>query len=780
MLLSTSPYPSSNQNDINSLSIKINTSTSSPTISKRKDTLQIKQKLSEALGPNSKEYWKCLKNYLTGKLSKNEFDKSIKNLIGDQLQLHNSLIYSIIYNSQRDIIPRDGSLLPISSANSDSKERNSLKRKHKLNKVNGNVKRMKLKDEFLSLEKIDRDKIRGLLKKYPSPKNEIPTFSSHFIPKPSKNIPPSFKDIQDVPGINDSLLKERVEFVASLEGISSITDEALVLMSYALRSRLKGIIENCLSKRINNEQAIETPITPIIPLRRNVYSSLYEESDSLINQQPLPTITVTDLSTKSINNTNINITPTTTATPTTTITGVTNNNDKKENISTDIKKENIDNHTKEQQIKDDISSTLSNNLIEDNKKDTSEPLTSTNNMDEKTEDEKKKDVEHQEKKEEPSSSAEIADKNVDHSTDDNKAKVTINDTKNKIPLLRDKILKVKASLQKKLQKEGQYITTNVVNTMKPGTLLCDRSGFIEVSKEFSNGIKPNSSISIETLDTLPLPNLISSNGNGHKNRAEEIFKICSKGSLETIKENEDENNIVATTEDTSMSDINATIAPSSSMAVNPLLSALPSTPTTSLLKDVKQENEEKESFNAISKDDDLFNAILSSSDILNHDDLLDNTFDNTLLPSTTSITSLTPTTAASSSITPSSTVAVTDIAPMKESSLQATEPSSSSTTATTSNVNITHEPLNNSSLLTDTTETSSIKFDYKNNRNEDEIFSEFDIDANFTQNHLISLQDVFFAHEINPQHIFGNSAYSSEVLENLICVLAENDHSLIE
>jgi len=35
--------------------------------------------------------------------------------------------------------------------------------------------------------------------------------------------------------MNDNLLKERIEFVASLEGINGITDEALVLMNYALR-----------------------------------------------------------------------------------------------------------------------------------------------------------------------------------------------------------------------------------------------------------------------------------------------------------------------------------------------------------------------------------------------------------------------------------------------------------------------------------------------------------------------------------------------------------------
>jgi len=101
MILSTPPYnPSSNQNDINSINIKINSSASSPTTLKRKDTFQIKQKLSEVLGPNGKEYWKCLKNYLIGKLSKNEFDKSIKNLIGDQrnyLYIRLIIKYNIFY-----------------------------------------------------------------------------------------------------------------------------------------------------------------------------------------------------------------------------------------------------------------------------------------------------------------------------------------------------------------------------------------------------------------------------------------------------------------------------------------------------------------------------------------------------------------------------------------------------------------------------------------------------------------------------------------------------------
>ena len=281
-----------------------------------------------------------------------------------------------------------------------------------------------------------------------------------------------------------------------------------------------------------------------------------------------------------------------------------------------------------------------------------------------------------------------------------------------------------------------------MHTMKPGALLCERGCFIEVSKKFSNGIKPNSTISIETLDTIPLTNL-SKSSRIHKNRAEEIFKTYSKDSLETIKESEDETN--STTTAATVNSMNATVTPSPLDIANPLLSSLPSSSTSSLLKDIK--HEEKDSFNAISKDDDLFNDILSSSDILNQNSLLGNTFGNTLLPSTTSVTP----SLASAIVTPSSTSPAEPI--QKEESTETPLP----------NIDNKINPIKPLSLLSN-----------------DEVFSEFDIDANLTQNNLISLQDIYFAHEINPQHIFGNSAYSSEVLENLICVLAENDHSIIE
>ncbi|OUM58293.1 hypothetical protein PIROE2DRAFT_16481 [Piromyces sp. E2] len=440
---------------------------------------------------------------------------------------------------------------------------------------------------------------------------------------------------------------------------------------------------------------------------------------------------------------------------TATINSVVSSNDKKENKNLDINKENINNNTKDQQIKD-ISSILPNNTIENTQKDSSNPISNIK-IEGKTEGEKKKDTDSKEKKEDIPS--EIINKDTNNSTEIKTENNTLNDSKNSIPLLRDKILKVKASLQKKLKEEGQRTTVDVMHTMKPGALLCERGGFIEVSKKFSNGIKPNSTISIETLDTVPLPNYTGKvrNNTIQKNRAEEIFKIYSKGSLETIKESEDETNTAPAT--SSVNNVNATT--SSSVPTNPLLAALPASSTST---STKHAGEEKDSFNAISKDDDLFNAILSSSDILSND-ILSHTFGNSLLPST-------------SSTTPTPSLASAIIAPSSSSPSVNSVVKKDSSSTPSSNVNAIN-PVKSLPLIT-TEPSSLLNKDRKNGRSYDEVFSDFDIDANLTQNHLISLQDIYFAHEINPQHIFGSSAYSSEVLENLICVLAENDHSLIE
>jgi hypothetical protein len=796
MILSTPPYSSNNQNDINSINIKINTSESPQTPLKRKDTLQIKQKLTEVLGSNSNEYWNCLKNYLTGKLSKNEFDKSIKNLIGDQLSLHNSLIYSIIYNSQKNILPREGSSQLLSSVNSDGKDNNSLKRKNKFKKSNSLNKRLKIKEEFMSLEKIDRDKIRGLVKKYPEPKTKMPTFSSHYIQnKPTKEIPPSFKDLQDIPGMNDNLLKERIEFVASLEGINGITDEALVLMNYALRSKLKGIIENCLARRIKNENALETPTTPVMQFRpRPTY-----ESNNQINQQPLPQITITDTTEIPINssnneNTNSNI----------------NNN----LISTSIKTENKSSDINNKILSATSATTTNNNEILTSINNSSQDTNSLNKSSNEQKDSNSlSNTQDSNEKKLDTTTQNNNEKKLDTTTQDNKLIINSNNTayqssvtnaittptklstnnsntKGSIPSLKNKILQVKASLQKKLKEEGQNTTVKVMHSMKPGTLLCERGGFIEVSKELSNGVKPNSSISVEKLDTLPLPNIISNNRKP-KNRMEELYKIYSKGSLETIKESEDEStttpsintNKLTSTTTNSINNHNATTSSN-------LNSNLPSSSNVSLLKEVKNEIDENEGgFNStVNKDDDLFNMLISSSDILSFDKTND-IFHTPLINTTTTAAAQAVSTTSTTTTTPSLSSAIVSTTPNPTHSLTSTTSSQLPFNSTdkinrkeTSQIGSTSSGSLSISTTINKTNTyyRSSLGDKENDNDIDEVFSEFDVDANLSQRHLISLNEILFAHEINPQHIFDNSSYSSELLENLICVLAENDHSVIE
>lgn len=437
-------------------------------------------------------------------------------------------------------------------------------------------------------------------------------------------------------------------------------------------------------------------------------------------------------------------------------------------------------------------------------------------MEAKMENELKKATENQEKKDDPSESNN-KDSHKDSTKEENTKDSNNNntttslsanpnsskdnsDTKGSSQLLRERILKVKASLQKKLKEEGQQsFSSDVMHTMKPGTLLCERGGFIEVSKKLSNGIKPNSNISIANLNTLPLTNLSSDK---QRNMAEALSKFYAKGSLETIKESEDESptattNTNARTKITTTntltnpikSDINKSITPTftTSITSNPLASSSSTKNNNSLLKEVKHETEERNGFSNIiqnHKEDDLFNMLLSSSDIISHHDFVGTgSFNPTLTNSIAANTPITtPPSLTSAIVHPSDSASPLAIKLPAKSDHPSTTPNISSTSGGHASISTPSSSTANKKLILTSKPSSSLgnKAGKGRDCNEDEVFAEFDVDANLSQRHLISLQDIFFAHEINPQHIFSNSSYSSEVLENLICVLAENDHSIIE
>lgn len=82
---------------------------SSPSKHSRKDTVQIKNELADALGPNASTYWTTLKRFLSGSYSKPEFDALAANLLGlHQAKLHNQLIMALLYNLQTDVAVPQG------------------------------------------------------------------------------------------------------------------------------------------------------------------------------------------------------------------------------------------------------------------------------------------------------------------------------------------------------------------------------------------------------------------------------------------------------------------------------------------------------------------------------------------------------------------------------------------------------------------------------------------------------------------------------------------------
>ncbi|PWZ03654.1 hypothetical protein BCV70DRAFT_209895 [Testicularia cyperi] len=70
----------------------------------RADTLDLKQKLAVALGPNGARYWQALVQFCKGNIDRSEFEAlAHKSLKSEHVHLHNALILGILYNASADV-----------------------------------------------------------------------------------------------------------------------------------------------------------------------------------------------------------------------------------------------------------------------------------------------------------------------------------------------------------------------------------------------------------------------------------------------------------------------------------------------------------------------------------------------------------------------------------------------------------------------------------------------------------------------------------------------------
>ncbi|RKP09429.1 transcriptional regulator of RNA polII, SAGA, subunit-domain-containing protein [Thamnocephalis sphaerospora] len=288
----------------------------------RRDTLAFKERLNGILGDNAPKYWSVLREFLTGRLNRDEFDHwAQKYLPPDQVYMHNEFLLATLFNALLETPPPD----------------NGRGTKRKLDDVHGadalvgaragqsagdgaggaatqageggpgdyagrkelssaEARRRALKQAIRALSKSDRDRIKGLLKKKPAP----PARSALPHPSPRICYPPPLVQLahqgdgRSVPGTNpeaisafaseymrnvqaplcgdakgipsgDALL-DRMHAVAMEHGIQGIQQDAVRLMFSALEIHMKTVIGHCVSKlRLNRTIGIRMPTVADAP-----------------------------------------------------------------------------------------------------------------------------------------------------------------------------------------------------------------------------------------------------------------------------------------------------------------------------------------------------------------------------------------------------------------------------------------------------------------------------------------------------------------------------------
>ncbi|KAJ2081702.1 hypothetical protein H4R24_002163 [Coemansia sp. RSA 988] len=262
------------------------TDASSAKADERYQLTQLKDQLAEALGDDGPSYWAALRDFVHGKLNRQEFDfYAYMYLSGDKATLHNQFILATIHNAQSGQAPPEGER----SAGFEGQR----KRKHEgdekttvgddenhqsrrsVKALLEDPKWRYVKELVKSLNKSERRAIKTLLKRPNITPEEaqaaIRSLKPVILPMPAADLPQSYAmdiakgitaplvyDTKSTPDIES--LSFRMVAIALEQGLSGgVTREGGELLLYALDCHLKNIVSNMLYKTRSN-RALGIPV----------------------------------------------------------------------------------------------------------------------------------------------------------------------------------------------------------------------------------------------------------------------------------------------------------------------------------------------------------------------------------------------------------------------------------------------------------------------------------------------------------------------------------------
>ncbi|KAI8097405.1 transcriptional regulator of RNA polII, SAGA, subunit-domain-containing protein [Halteromyces radiatus] len=238
-------------------SLKTNDPGSVKTVNGRKDVMALKQQLADCLGDNGPLYWDALRDFVMGKLNRQEFDFYANLYLSRQhAHLHNAFILSTIHNAQSATPP-------------PSRQRTvGWKRKRGKDGHDQNPQKQKMKLDIMSLSKADRERLKALIKsgdkdrlrpfvnKLLAPRVSKPIPSSHTLNQLPSNfnmaysrglLAPLCSDLRELP--RAGTLKARMTSIAMNHGLmGGVSEDAVYGMLFAMESYIKSALSNAISK----------------------------------------------------------------------------------------------------------------------------------------------------------------------------------------------------------------------------------------------------------------------------------------------------------------------------------------------------------------------------------------------------------------------------------------------------------------------------------------------------------------------------------------------------
>ncbi|PIA16108.1 hypothetical protein COEREDRAFT_43470 [Coemansia reversa NRRL 1564] len=304
------------------------TDASSAKADERYQLTQLKDQLAEALGDDGPSYWAALRDFVHGKLNRQEFDfYAYMYLSGDKAALHNQFILATIHNAQSGQAPPEGER----SAGFEGQR----KRKHEGDEKTAggddenhqsrrSVKALLedpkwryVKELVKSLNKSERRAIKTLLKRPDVTPEEAQTAIRSLrpvvLPMPTTELPQSYAmdiakgitaplvyDTKSTPDIES--LSFRMVAIALEQGLSGgVTREGGELLLYALDCHLKNIVSNMLYKTrsnrtlgipVRNASVTRSEKSPSKATESNALKTTLHLSDLVFSLEISPSVTV--------------------------------------------------------------------------------------------------------------------------------------------------------------------------------------------------------------------------------------------------------------------------------------------------------------------------------------------------------------------------------------------------------------------------------------------------------------------------------------------------------